>query len=116
MSRDNRGAASQSGVAADSSSLMMLVIFIVVALLRPVTPAGNRDHKEVIVMTCLLLKPMFVILTSKHQDYHLGLHLPVFVSQNEKGETIDHYQGSIDFNTVNTNRNTGMYFLVHPYG
>ena len=42
---------------------MMLVIFIVVALLRPVTPAGSKGHKEVIVMTIPLLEPMFVILT-----------------------------------------------------
>ena len=27
-----------------------------------------------------------------------------------------HWQGSIDFNTVNTTRPTGMYFLIHPYG
>ena len=51
VSRDNREAASQSGVAAGSSSVMMLVIFIVVALLRPVTPVGSKNHKEVIVMT-----------------------------------------------------------------
>ena len=94
VSRDNREAASQSGVAAGSSNVMMLVIFIVVALLCPVTPAGSKDHKEV--------------------DNHLGLHLPVFVSQGEKGETIDHDQESIYFNTANTNRNTGMYFLVNP--
>ena len=93
---------------------MMFVIFIVVALLCPVRSAGSKGHKEVIVVTILLLKPMFVILTSKHQDYHLGQHLSVFVSQSEKGETLYHDQESIYFNTVNTNRNTGMYFLVHP--
>ena len=25
-----------------------------------------------------------------------------------------HWQGNIDFNTVNTNHPTGMYFLIHP--
>ena len=27
-----------------------------------------------------------------------------------------HYQGSIDFNTVNTTCSTGIYFLIHPPG
>ena len=51
------------------------------------------------------------------QGQNIKLSLPVVrskpvISQNGHFTFFHHYQGSIDFNTVNIHRTVGMYFLV----
>ena len=76
--------------------------------LRPNSPPPTVIPTQSRSLTPCSQPPMRILLVFNTHNIYTIFEMLHYIAFSH------HWQGSIDFNTVNTTRPTGMYFLIHP--